>query len=1052
MLRIYKSSAGSGKTYTLVKEFIRLSLGIKHKVFNWEDKYKHILALTFTNKAANEMKSRVISTLEQIAADSNKQLIEDLSKELKVEQAVIIDRAEKILRNILHNYADLSVCTIDSFVHRVIRAFTYDLHLPMSFEVEMDKNKLLTETVELLMDRLDEEDDAVTSAIVEYAESNIEEGKSWNLELSLASLGQELFVEDAFKHLEKLGQFNFKESRKLRDSIYGFKISFEQKLFAEARKAMELITSRGLDASSFFQSNRGIYGFFEKYAGGEFPGDALGNSYVKKTIAEDKWTAAKVSGAEQMAIDAIKAELISYYNNIVRLLEKDGKDYYLSKLLLRNYYAFILLAEIQKLMDEYKKENNILHISEFQRMVHNIVKQQDAPVIYERIGDWYDNILIDEHQDTSVLQWQNLLPLVENSQFKDGDSLVVGDGKQAIYRFRNGKVEQFVMLPEIYGSDEDVRLKERETAIMNYGVDVKYLSNNWRSRKEIIEFNNRFYEVLAGFPELTDKRIYEGQAQEQGRKDDGGYVSIEFLKDDDEGVLEVNRCKRTEAIIREATERGYSYSDIAVLTRSNYNASLIASYLVEKGIPVISSESLLINNSPRVKLILSTLYYLESKENHIARAEMAYYIHLLGAGKTFHFEQFNFKEGEEQFEENISTLLGKKFSASNFINYQLIGLAQALIRFYGIEGHDPFLQFFMDEIISFNNRSRGNVREFLEWWDEVKFSRSIIYPETLDAVKVGTIHKSKGLEFPVVIMADADWPQKNTKSNFWVDLNKPWLKDMAVGVLPVSKDVLQTEFAYLYEEEEALSFLDVLNLVYVGTTRAEDMLYILGTELAREPAKNNSVTALLINFLKAEQLWDGYKVYQFGDALTGKISGHKKSAKREVYHIEKSALVESGNVQPVIRKTAELLWNEDVQGRLKHGRLMHEIMRNITYTGDLENVLNKFFAEGILDESTKSSLQNDIDTLLKGEKLAPYFMPPYKIINERGIVNKDKLRIPDRVVFNGKEAAVIDYKTGEVNEDYKYQLNAYAKALTGFGFRSIKKLIVYTDKMIVTEV
>ncbi len=624
--------AGSGKTYTLVREFIRLSLGIKQGVFNWQDKYKHVLALTFTNKAANEMKSRIITTLEQIAAEHEKAkpLIQELSLELKVEQAVIIDRAEKILRTILHNYADLSVSTIDSFVHRVIRAFTYDLHLPMSFEVEMDKNKLLTETVEILMDRLDEEDDAVTSAIVEYAESNIEEGKSWNLEHSLIALGQELFVEDAFKHLEKLGSFDFKESKKLRDSIYQFKNGLEQKLFNEGKAAAKLMADRGLEAGSFFQSGRGLYGFFEKYAEGEFPADALGNSYVRKTIEEDKWTSGKVSGAHEAAINSIKGDLIDHYNNIVKLLEGQGQDYYLAKLLLRNFYAFILLAEIQKLMEEHKKNQNILHISEFQRMVNAIVKQQDAPVIYERIGDWYDNILIDEHQDTSVLQWQNLLPLVENSQFKDGDSLVVGDGKQAIYRFRNGKVEQFAMLPQVYGSDEDDRLKEREIAIGNYGTETRHLLSNYRSRKEIVDFNNLLYGVIADFPELVNKDIYAQQAQQQGRKADGGFISIEFLKavpsqtepmspsgggvgggepradattgKENGNSLDANRCKRTEAIIKESIQRGYSYNDIAILTRSNYNASIIAAYLVERGIQVVSSESLLINNSPKVKL------------------------------------------------------------------------------------------------------------------------------------------------------------------------------------------------------------------------------------------------------------------------------------------------------------------------------------------------------------------------------------------------------------------------------------------------------------------
>ncbi len=396
--------------------------------------------------------------------------------------------------------------------------------------------------------------------------------------------------------------------------------------------------------------------------------------------------------------------------------------------------------------------------------------------------------------------------------------------------------------------------------------------------------------------------------------------------------------------------------------------------------------------------------------------------------------------------------MGKKFAGSQFINYQLSGLVQVLIRYYGLEGHDPFLQFFLDEIIAFNNRGRGNVREFLDWWDEVKFGKSIIYPETLDAVKIGTIHKSKGLQFPVVILADADWPQKNTKRNFWVDINKPWLKDFTVGVLPVSKDVLQTEFAYLYEEEEALSFLDMTNLVYVATTRAEDMLYILGTEVKREPVRNNSVTALLIGFLKQQQLWDGFRPYVFGDAQTQKLPGAKVAEKREVYKIENALVETATHAQPLIRKTAELLWDENTGQKLQRGRLMHEIMRKINYVYDLNGTLNKFYTEGLLDMASRNQLQNDIDTLMRDSRLAAYYMPPYKVVNERGIINQDKLRVPDRVVYDGLHAVVIDYKTGEENDDYRYQLNAYGRALGNFGFKEVKKLVVYLDSGNVVEV
>jgi ATP-dependent exoDNAse (exonuclease V) beta subunit len=906
MLRIYKSSAGSGKTYTLVKEFLRIAL-------KSPDKFKHILAITFTNKAANEMKERIISTLEQIKNDEAgaQRLISELAAESELPEAVVVDKAGKILRNILHNYSDISVSTIDSFVHRIVRAFTYDLYIPMNFEVEMDRDKILTETIELLMDRLSEEDDNVTNAIIEFAESNIEEGKSWNLEYSLVQLGKELFNEDAYMHLEKLGEFDFNEAKKVRESLHKFATAFEQKVFGEGKKAMELIANNGLTAESFFQTTKGIFGYFLKYASEEFPKDSDGNSYVKKTIFDDKWTGGKASKTDVQAIDDIKHQLVECYNNIQSLYSHQGPDFVLSKLLLRNFYSFILLADIQKLMDEYKKENNILHISEFQEKIHAIVREQEAPVIYERIGDKYDSILIDEHQDTSVLQWQNLLPLIENSQFKDEDSLVVGDGKQAIYRFRNGKVEQFAMLPKIYNSESDRILREREVAINNYGTETKNLAFNYRSRKEVVDFNNSLYDTLSGFDELKNKSIYEGQSQSQGRKADGGFVSIEFLEDGEESNLEDNRCLRVEQIVSESKARGYQLKDIAVLTRSNRNGSHIASYLIDKGIPVISSESLLINNSPKVKLILSVLGYFDRREDHIARAEIAYYIHLLLLQKEFRFELFDFKCVESIFEEQISALLGKEFRTYNFLTYQLVDLLHELMVFFGLRDDDPFLQFFLDEAMVFASRNRSNIREFLEWWDEVKFNKSIIYPETLDAVKIMTLHKSKGLQFPVVIMADADWPQKNAKRNFWVDIDKPWLKDFHVGILPVVRDVLQTEYAPLYEEEDASAFLDLLNLLYVGTTRPEDMLYILSTQVKRLPEKNNSVTALLINYLSVKGLWDGFKNYEFGDVNTVRLkkagNGHEKGS----YISERAGSALKGARQITIKRNSKLLWNDE---------------------------------------------------------------------------------------------------------------------------------------------
>jgi len=1040
MLRIYKSSAGSGKTYTLVKEFLRIAL-------KSPDKFRHILAITFTNKAANEMKERIIQTLDQIKDDHPKvkRLIEELAVESELPQAAVIDKAGKLLRTILHNYADISVSTIDSFVHRVIRAFTYDLHLSMNFEVEMDRDKLLTKTVELLMDRLSDEDDSITNAVVDFAESNIEEGRSWNLAFSLIMLGRELFNEDAYAYLDKLGEFDLREARKVKESLQKFSNAFNQKVFAEGKAAMQLIDQNGLAAGSFFYGDRGIYGYFQKFAGESFPAATEGNKNVQKTLAEDRWPGSKVSAGEKAAIEGIKHQLAGYFNNIQEHYEKEGSDYILARLLLRNFYSFILLADIQKLMNEYKKENNLLHISEFQEKINAIVKEQDAPVIYERIGDWYDSILIDEHQDTSVLQWQNLLPLIENSQFKTEDSLVVGDGKQAIYRFRNGKVEQFAMLPKIYNAKNDQRLREREVAINNYGTETMNLAFNYRSRKEIVDFNNAFYETVLGFPELKNKNIYEDQAQRQGRDTDGGYVSIEFLEDNEFSAdLDTQRCERVVAIIAEVQQQGYQLKDIAVLTRSNKNGSLIASHLIGKGIRVISSESLLINNSPKVKLILSTLGYFEKREDHIARAEIAYYIHLLLLEKEFRFELFDFKCVESEFEAQISALIGKEFRAYNFLTYQLVDLLHELMVFFGLRDDDPFLQFFADEAMAFASRNRSNIREFLEWWDSVKLNKSIIYPDTLNAVKIMTLHKSKGLQFPVVIMADADWPQKNTRKNFWVDIDKPWLENFKVGILPVHADLLKTEYASLYEEEEASSFLDMLNLLYVGTTRAEDMLYVLSTEVKRMPEKNNSIAVLLINFLSIKGLWKGNERYGFGDRDTRKPEKKTGQNEKTVYHSELSGNISRELRQITIKRNSRLLWNEIKPEKDDHSNLFHEMLKQITYVSDIDKILLQALNQGLLSSSEMATMKNDIMDLLTAGNVEKYFMPPYQVMNERALMNALDLNIPDRVVTHGEETVVMDYKTGNKRNEDVAQIKLYINQLKRFGFKDVKGFLINT--------
>lgn len=1041
MLRIYKSSAGSGKTYTLVKEYLRLALSTPATASPADIKYKRILAITFTNKAAAEMKSRILEALEGIAkADTNyTQLTTELSEATGKTESQLQQSAGLTLKSMLHNYSDISVSTIDSFVHRIVRAFAHDLHLPMNFDIEMDANKLLHDAVDMLLDKLDESDEQVTQAVLEFAETKIEDGKSWNIDFEIQKLGKELFVDEALPYVEQLGLVDFAQMREAKSALYAQMKSFEQKIFAEGKKSFQLILDSGLTAKDFYQGTKGVFGYFNSYADEKFPSKPEGNSYVVKCLAENDW------GKKDMLDEGIKHALEQSYQRILHWWGSQGKEYYLADLLLKNFYSFILLADLQKLLSELKQDNNILHIGDFHHKVFEIVKEQDAPIIYERIGERYDNILIDEFQDTSLIQWRNLLPLVENSQFKNEDSLIVGDGKQAIYRFRGGEVEQFSVLPKIYGSDQNELLKQREVAVNNYGTEVELLESNYRSRKEVIDFNNALYKEMLSLPELSNKQIYEDYYQKHGNNKSGGFVNIEFLKasEEQEKHLDDARCERIEEIIHDTLQRGYSYKDIAVLTRSNNTASIIASHLVQKGIRVISPESLLIHQSQKVKLLLAAFNYLHRKDNHIARAEMLYYTQLLlGTATTFEKIDFSKHDFEEAFRKETETY----FNSSELSMGRLADLTQQLIRAFKLNDDDPFLQFFLDEILLYSSRYGNSIGDFLVWWEGVRHKKSIVYPESMDAVHIMTIHKSKGLQFPVVILADASGKMKTQKNYFWVPLNKKDLPQLNIGILPCNKQVEQTEFASLYKKETEQSFLDMLNLLYVGTTRPEDALYILSEEPDNEPTENNSVTALLVSYLRNTAQWNGFRNYSFGEKDFQKQNSGKQQKEKFATYEKKPT--QSSNLLASsikVKMKAGLLWSNDVTGKIDAGNLLHEALKQVKYEGDEEIVVARLKAEGAINGIEKAELLDKVKLVVYHKELNRYFKKGLQVITERPLLKAtEKVKIPDRVIIENGEAVLLDYKTGKERIEHQQQQKEYGLLLEEVGLRVKQKILFYT--------
>ena len=440
---VFKSSAGSGKTYTLVREYVALAL--KSPLY-----FRHILAITFTNKAANEMKQRIIlallhlSDIEKYASTSTVlHMLPELQQSTGLSKQEVSGNASHVFTRILHGYDDFSVRTIDSFITRIVRTFAHDLHLAVDFEIELDEGLILDKAVDQLISRVGVDAD-LTKVLLEFTESLFEDDKNWQIEPGLKKTAKMLFSEGDQENIQKIHEISHSQLLDIIKDINAFRKNFSRDIMTIAEKAVDLIENNGISMDSFFHGNSGIGAFFKKLAYGEI---SAHNSYVVQTIQNDKWTSSGCSQADAQSIMHIKDDLKRMLADCIIHIDNGLQRYKLLEMVMANIYQVGILGALQREIEQIYHDKSILHISEFNKRISEIILREPVPFVYERIGEKYANYLVDEFQDTSELQWKNLLPLMGNSLASGNFNLVVGDAKQAIYRFRSGKVEQFVALP-----------------------------------------------------------------------------------------------------------------------------------------------------------------------------------------------------------------------------------------------------------------------------------------------------------------------------------------------------------------------------------------------------------------------------------------------------------------------------------------------------------------------------------------------------------------------------------------------------------------------------
>jgi len=506
-----------------------------------------------------------------------------------------------------------------------------------------------------------------------------------------------------------------------------------------------------------------------------------------------------------------------------------------------------------------------------------------VPFIYERVGEKYKHFLLDEFQDTSVLQWQNLLPLIDNSLANGYKNLLVGDAKQAIYRWRNGEVEQFVNLPHIFNRKSGQIHDEREKALHNH-FTAKSLKSNYRSRPEIVKFNNAFFNLIKKSLSEKDSKIYDETEQQTASNKKGGFIQIEFFPPDMNDItFSAYNCTRVKELVAEIQTNGYRLKDIAILCRSNKSAGIIAKFLLSQNIDVVSSESVLLVNSPRIRLLVSILSLITNPWNELAAIEM---VNLLIKMKMIDGDlhsavvQFVKKSRDDLGKgqpESVYTFLqdaGFVVNRKILLSLPLYDLCESLVRTFNLNKQsDPFIQFFLDVVLEQAKETESDINKFLEYWNIKKNTLSVVIPDGIDAVKIMTIHKAKGLEFPVVIYPLINERLTKTIDMFWLSLNNKKIPSLKAALVNANKSIEQTTYGDMITREYEKSLLDMINLMYVAFTRPTDQLYVIANHPGKSKKATSSVSSLLADYLTHSGKWNETSyIYNFGEKTIPSLS------------------------------------------------------------------------------------------------------------------------------------------------------------------------------------
>ena len=1080
MLNIYKASAGAGKTHLLTGEYIKLLFrkDLQPADAPHDTRFDEILAVTFTNKSTAEMKSRIVKELYQLCLNPreshyyNDLKTNGIGGTLSDEE--ISRKAKIFLTDILNNYSDFAISTIDSFFQKVMRSFTREMNLQCNYEVELNANRILDAAVSNFLEKLNRSQRFQTfDWMRQFANKKIEEGAGWRLERDLSKLAKSvLTTEDYRTRSEAINRFtnDKNELKQYVDMLNRIVWETRNKLRHLGMEGVRVIGEECMTVNDFKGGSRGKMRIFEAWKKGDMkvPDEAL------EGWAEDstQWYA---STSKKKLDETHSQELMSLMQDAVEMKRNKSFEIYETAMIIReNIYQLGILSDIDQEVIDYCNEEGTMLLSSTTELLNKLIGQDDAPFIYEKTGTRIHSFMIDEFQDTSQMQWNNFRPLIENSLGDGRQNLIVGDVKQSIYRWR--------------GSDWGLlHAGLKHFACGQTREDTETLNTNYRSQRAIITFNNQFFEAATydmgkvyGSEDITN--IYKDvmqkiPAKKKEGEDSAGVVHLRFMKvKDDQKFADLAMEQIPEAVMR-LEDAGFEAKDIAILCRTKAICKKVADSLLgyksrigDTGkyvFDIISSEALLICSRHIIQTIISIMRYIQKPESKIYRATAS----------------CNYLQecGKDEQQAVCSTFNGKT-DISLFLslaNRSLYDMTEGIISYIPSAGENiAYVQAFRDCVMEFCNNKKADLSLFLEWWDQYGGDLCISTPEGQNAIRIMTIHKSKGLGMPAVILpcCEGSTDMKNWPDDIlWCQPKEdtPFYREGLFLPIKCSKKLTNTIFNDDYQAERQKAIIDNLNTIYVAYTRAKEAMVLIAPvpektkneELAQEELLYKFVNSELQFFTKAQESekstaretleYERIETPDYIDYVTGEYGRKKGYADDEE---QKAEAIQQTDADVVLQKTLPMLslkhdkLSSNIEA-IERGNCIHEAMSAIIDRSNIDQPIEELYRLGRLDEEmmTCDEMKAEVHRLLDIAEIGRWFEPGQKVFNEKTILSNTKsydgmqkdLFRPDRIVCNGKNAIVIDYKTGEQRKSHTEQVGRYMQKLSDMGFEKVEGYLWY---------